>query len=265
MTVKEALLSSTALPAPPRGRLIVLLGRGRTGKTTLLRFIAEEALALGAPLTLADCDRTNATATSFFPDCRRPLNTSDYEGGRFVEQQVEELIVRGGNLMLDVGGGDTVFLTKAQEIGMVELLEGAGFDVIAIHCVGSGADDVGVLQVAENGGLFAPRRTAIVLNAAFVPEGAELRTAFARVLEDPAYQAAVARGARTIHMPLLRCAERIEDLRISFADASDGGAPEGCVPLGVIDRQRTKQFRRALCGALQPIQEWLPWAPLTSN
>ena len=48
-------------------RLIVLLGRGRTGKTTEARWAADRAIQAGRPVILADGDRTNRSLSAFYP------------------------------------------------------------------------------------------------------------------------------------------------------------------------------------------------------
>src|ERR1700733_7378095 len=48
------------------------VGRGKTGKTTLLRFAAEEAAAGARRIVLADLGRANATLASYFQDVQRP-------------------------------------------------------------------------------------------------------------------------------------------------------------------------------------------------
>ena len=239
-----------------RGRLLVFLGRGRTGKTTAARYIAEEAEAAGKPYILGDGDRTNASLSSNFSNTTRPANTADYEVSRWLDTLIEQLITRGGRVLLDMGGGDSAFLTKCAELGLVSLLAANGIEVCALHCMGAGADDIGVLQVAESDGLFAPERAAIVLNAAFVPVGAEYRAAFRRILEDETYKRAAARGVITLHMPLLSCAEAVEDLRCSFADAERGRAPAGCSPLGPLDRHRVAKFRAEMRAMLASASGW---------
>jgi hypothetical protein len=55
-----------------RPKIIIAAGRGKTGKTLLLRWLTERSLAAGAAVMLADIDRTNASFSTFFEDVARP-------------------------------------------------------------------------------------------------------------------------------------------------------------------------------------------------
>src|ERR1700735_1215424 len=45
-------------------KLIFVIGRGKTGKTTFLRWVAEDALDRNRPFLMADIDPTNASSSS---------------------------------------------------------------------------------------------------------------------------------------------------------------------------------------------------------
>ena len=64
-----------------RAKLVVPLGRGNTGKTIFVRWLAERAAKHGRPLALGDGDPTNATLAEYF--LRRyvlPARTSRIDG-----------------------------------------------------------------------------------------------------------------------------------------------------------------------------------------
>jgi Mrp family chromosome partitioning ATPase len=52
--------------------LLVGLGRGRVGKSTVLRFAIERARNAGRDVIVADGDMRNPTLSGVFPDARRP-------------------------------------------------------------------------------------------------------------------------------------------------------------------------------------------------
>ncbi len=58
-------------------------------------------------------------------------------------------------------------------------------------------------------------------------------------------------------MPLLPCAEAVEDRRCSFAEAEKGYAPAGCFPLGPLDRHRVAKFRAEMRAMLSSISGWV--------
>ncbi|MDE8347604.1 MAG: hypothetical protein POH28_15735, partial [Acidocella sp.] len=60
--------STASTPAPPTGidlsgrhKIIFWVGRGKAGKTTGIRWLAEKTLMNGTPLLMADLDTTNDT------------------------------------------------------------------------------------------------------------------------------------------------------------------------------------------------------------
>ncbi|HEX4172094.1 MAG TPA: hypothetical protein VHY82_06400, partial [Acetobacteraceae bacterium] len=75
---------------------------------------------------------------------------------------------------------------------------------------------------------------------------------FETVMEHSAYRAAIERGAARVWMPRLYAAKAIEDRRLLFSQARDGGG------LGPSDRSRTHHWLRAMEEAFAPIGSWLP-------
>jgi len=78
-----------AIEAAVRGTIDVLLGRGRTGKTTWARWAIERARAAGRSVAIADGDRNNATLGSFYPDASSPAASDDVTVAAWMEEQAE--------------------------------------------------------------------------------------------------------------------------------------------------------------------------------
>jgi hypothetical protein len=55
-------------------KIILLAGRGKTGKTTAARWMSDQALASGRQLLMGDIDPTNASFSSYFEGVHRPAN-----------------------------------------------------------------------------------------------------------------------------------------------------------------------------------------------
>jgi hypothetical protein len=53
-------------------KIIFAVGRGRTGKTTFLRWISEISIDRGSSVILADIDPSNATFSMYFGNVERP-------------------------------------------------------------------------------------------------------------------------------------------------------------------------------------------------
>ncbi len=82
------ILSASAKPASPiapmsgidlshKKKIIFWIGRGKTGKTTGIRWSAETAILAGHTLLMADMDPTNDTFSKYIDDVARPPQASD--------------------------------------------------------------------------------------------------------------------------------------------------------------------------------------------
>lgn len=238
------------------GTLIVLLGRGRSGKSFLGACIIDWLRARGTDVVVADGDRTNRSLTARYTDASSPADVSDAAARRWLEGRIAEVVDGRKVVALDMGGGDTLLLDLAREVGLVPLLEGAGVTVLVLHMLGNAPDDTSVLEAAEEGELFAPRHTALVLNRGATGEGPS--STFSRTIASSAYQGALARGAVSLQLPELKCAATIQARQISLEQAERAEVVEGLAPLSFIDRQRVRGFRRELENMLTQVADWLP-------
>src|SRR4051794_18233903 len=57
-----------------RPKIVLLAGRGKTGKTTAIRWMAELALSNNRPLLMGDLDPTNASFSTYFQGVHRPAD-----------------------------------------------------------------------------------------------------------------------------------------------------------------------------------------------
>jgi len=242
----------------PRPCLILPLGRGKTGKSTFVRWAAERAIQRGGTPVIADADRTNATLSAFFENVARPDTPEDDDMrswlNAFVDRQIEERF----SAFLDLGGGDLILKTWARDLDLAAFLDGYGIDPVALHFISSDRDDLTYLRDIELVTKFQPQRMAIVLNEGMVPPGRTARTAFAPILEHEVFKAAVARGARVIRMPRLAPMYEIEHRRLSFTNAEAGAVKPGQDKIGPVNRQLISIWRKEMEASFAPILPWLP-------
>lgn len=256
-------------PFPGRGTIHVLLGRGRTGKTTWARWAIEAARNAGRTVVAADGDRNNQTLGSFHEDARAPAEGDDVSMAAWLEELTEEAIATRGSLVLDMGGGDRSFATIAQRHGFNEVLPAEGVDLVAWHFLAGGRDDFETLAQLEAQG-FQPPRTVIVLNEGLAPVLPAGQDPFAAALKSKSVRAAFDRGAKLVRMPAVPLATmtQADDLFVGIREAADGGVPQGpdglphpnAKPLNLWRRNELKRWlatmeeRHAEAGVL----EWLP-------
>jgi len=238
---------------------VFLAGRGGAGKTLLLRWIVERAIAAGRLLVIADGDRTNRSLPLFLDGVLTPNGADDATVWRWLEAIITRMVADRFNLVLDLGGGDLVLKRIALELALQSLLEASGIAPVVLHLLSPELESLAYLAALEENGLFAPERTALILNEGLVPIGhGNDETVFAAVREHKIFKAAIRRGAVPIVMPRLKPAFEINAQHLLFADAAAAKTKEGAPPLGVFDRQRTLLWLAAMEKAFEPITAWLP-------
>lgn len=238
-----------------KAKVIFAAGRGKTGKTTLLRWMAESALRNSATVLMADIDPTNASFASYFKGVARP-NTDDPAGvSRWLQGFIEHAVRHRATAMIDLGGGDTTLRTLAAEMpGFVQQIEAEGLTPVAFYLVGTQPDDLApVATLAQRG--FNPRARAIVLNEAAAEPGLSREQAFARIGRTRVLREQSADGAIVLWMPRLHAADAVESRRSGFVEARDG---QTVPPLGLFDRARVRAWLDAMDKAFSGVRSWMP-------
>ncbi|ATR19261.1 hypothetical protein CTJ15_02540 (plasmid) [Roseomonas sp. FDAARGOS_362] len=238
------------------------MGPGRSGKTTLLRYILEEARS-GQPAPIAAAlDPQNRSLATFVNDVAQP-DTNDPTGvARWAEELLGFVMTEKQSALLDMGGGDLSMGKLLEDVpDLAGSLEEAGVHPVAIYTLSPRVDDLSVLAGYEAQG-FQPKATALILNAGLADPTMPREDAFARVLRHSAFRAAVERGAVPIWMPRLDAgvAAEIEGKRLRFGQARDGQTPAdqpGAI-LGPFDRSRVRKWMADMAASLVPIRSWIP-------
>jgi hypothetical protein len=235
------------------------IGRGKTGKTTLIRFLVEETIGAGRQVVIADVDRTNATLTSYFEGVQRPPEGDESSVSTWLERLLSFIMAQRLSAYIDLGGGDTTLRRLVAEVSdLVAMLEAAGLAVVAAYLLGPQTDDLSPLATLEKAG-FRPAATALVLNEGLIEASLPREEAFARVLRHSAFREAMARGAVALWMPRLLPAGEIEARRVLFGQAAAGITRDGRKqsPLGPFDRGRTRGWLDKMRAELAPVQSWM--------
>lgn len=243
-------------------KVIALIGGGGSGKTTLARHLGSELLARGllARTMIAALDPTNRTLTDFFEGVMQPPSSDPAETVRWLRSVLDFIAKQRGNGVLDFGGGDLSLVRLIELVRrLAETLEEEGVGLVAVYMLTPRADDLANLTTHTRLG-FTPKATVLMLNQA----KAETPAAFDAIRRQPAYKEAIARGAAELWMPALSqgVALRIEQARVTFAQARDGEAPEGRKPasLSMFERVEVREFIDTMNAELSRVQGWLPWA-----
>jgi hypothetical protein len=238
-----------------QNKIIFAAGRGKTGKTTLLRWMAETALATGQPFLMADIDPTNASFASYFEGVSRPDTDNPAGVNRWLQAFIEYAVKHQTTAMIDLGGGDTTLRVLATEMpGFAQQIEEFGLVPVVFYLAGAQPDDLAPMAtLAERG--FNPRARAIVLNEAAAEIGLSRQQAFMRVVRNRVLLDQLGSGAINLWMPRLHAADAVESRRSTFAAARDG---QTTPPLGPFDRSRVGFWLDAMDKQFQGVMSWMP-------
>ena len=216
-----------------RGCIFWLSGRGRTGKSTFARVVHAYFLAHGVSAILVDMDRNNSTLASFFPDARRPSHGDDTTAGAFVENITAEVVERGGNVILDTGGGDRLMADLVEQHEMIDVFRAHQIELNIFHFAAGGLDDFESLKKMVAMGL-KPDRTILVLNEGLAGARQNAKDPFETLLSGKTVATCRKEGALVIRLPSLPLATMVaaDALLIGFQEAANGEVPkdEGGTP-----------------------------------
>lgn len=246
-------VSGLNLSGRPKCWLVV--GRGRTGKTTLIRWIGERAASSDNAVVLADLDRTNATLTSYMSGVVRAPTLDDAGTVQWLQKIIGNTMTNQVSTLIDLGGGDTALVQLAGEVpDMPDMVHETGAELVVAYLLGPQPDDLSPLATLRNRG-FSPAATILILNEGLLGVGVDLETGFASVQGHSVFRAAVDAGAMVVRFPRLIPAAEIEKRRISFIEARDALVPPA---LGPFDRARIRQWLDRMDYEFAPIATWLP-------
>jgi hypothetical protein len=249
---------SGALPV-----LIMMLGRGRVGKTATATTLIQYYRSAGGQLQVWNADQQNEThsLSRFHMDALEPRAGSTFEDRkRWLEDRIQDQSRERFHALIDFPGGDSTVLKLAQETRLIRLLKRMGIRPVAVHVVGPEKADLDYLRHMAAADVFMPEATLIVLNGGLVQSGQSIDQSFAEIMTDSVILDAVSKGAVVITMPALPCMSDIMDLGISFRDAADGRFETGEELLSLFNRARTEIFlEEEIPEALSGIP--LAWTP----
>ena len=253
---------AVSLDLSGRPKALFAVGPGRSGKTTLLRYLIERAGTADRPVFSAALDPSNRSLATFLEGVEQPP-TSDPAGvARWLEGFLGFLMEEGQSAVLDMGAGDLSLIRLLQDVpDLAGSLDEAGVAPVAVFTLSPRVDDLGVLASLDAAG-FQPKATVLLLNEGLADPTTAREDTFARVLKHSAFNAAVKRGAVPVWMPRLdsAVAAEIEGKRLRFGAARDGHAPDGQpdAVLGPFARSKVRTWMGRMEDTLRPISTWLP-------
>lgn len=237
-----------------KAKIVFAAGRGKTGKTTLLRWFAEISEARQGQAILADIDPSNASFSRYFNDVAKPPTDHPAGVARWLQQLIEHCIAHQQSAIVDLGGGDTTLRTLAEEMpDLAAYIEGAGLVPIMLYLLGTQPEDLTPAVTLGARG-FATKAQALVLNEFAIDPGLARSEAFDRITRVESFLK-LAKSSVTVWMPRLFAAEEIESRQCRFFEARDGKVMP---PLGIFDAARVRAWLNIMDRRFSGIMSWIP-------
>lgn len=257
--VEEAVIHGVDLSEKPK--VVFLAGRGKTGKTTAIRWMSERALVAGRPLLMGDVDPGNISFGTYFQGVHEPPDRdSPAVAFKWLEEFVGHAILHRQTAVIDLGGGDTTLRRLADELpDLAKVAEDRGCALVVLYFVGTQIEDLAPISAMYRR-TFRPHGTAIVMNEAAVDLGFTREQAFGPLCRHPLVIEAVSAGAVPVWMPRLHnVAGAIELQRLHFLAAAAHAVDESGMPrIGITDAARVRVWLAAMERQFAGIATWLP-------
>ena len=126
-----------AIDLAGRIKVLMVIGRGNVGKTTLLRWIVETMLAKESDASIAAVDPENRSLKDYFEAVHEPDSYVPAAVLQWLEEFLRFLMEHRASAAVDFGGGDTSLAQLvAAHPDLVGTLEAEGVTPVAIHVVG---------------------------------------------------------------------------------------------------------------------------------
>lgn len=257
-------MGDTGRPAKSQPVLMIAVGRGRVGKTTILNIFGQYFRKRGSRLALWNVDphTQSGSLSEFFDNVEEPGFGGLTDRGKWLEAKITEQSEGGYDALVDVGGGDLILSRMANSINLNRVTGKMGIKLVMIHVLGTDPGDLDHFRT-NWASKIAGCPTILVLNAGLLDPEASPVAEFRHVLESDVVVKAHEVGARAILLPLLGCMKHVVERRISFDDAGEGVTPAGMSPISPFDQERIFQWWNDEIAPLidRLPREWLPRIP----
>jgi hypothetical protein len=244
----------TGINLAGKTKIVFAAGRGKTGKTTLLRWITEISILNGGTPILADVDPSNAAFSHYFADVARPDTDTPAGVVTWLQDLIEHCIIEQQSAIIDLGGGDTTLRTLATEMpGLADHIEASGLSPVIFHLIGIQPEDLEPATTLTMRG-FTPKAQALVFNEFSIEPGLTRDRAFDRIMGAPSY-GALAKASLRLWMPRLAAADAVESRQCTYVAARDGAIDP---PLGIFEAARVRAWLNTMDRRFSGVSSWIP-------
>lgn len=235
-----------------RPKLIMTVGRGASGKSLWARWLVDEARWRGQAMIAADADLINPSLSPFYADAMSLAggdedDLMDWIAG-IVSLQTETRV----SAVVDCGAPAFPLKELQEQLPLVEFLDSNEIDLVVVHLLGLDQGDFEYLRHVQR--LIEPAATILVANEEIVPRRRSVETGVREIMEHPAWEAALRRGAKQVVMPMLHSyAREMSALGIGIRDAMRGRSGRGLPALEPAKRHFIGVWIREMEEAFAPV------------
>jgi hypothetical protein len=239
-------------------KVIFFIGRGRTGKTTNIRYLIRQFEQSNTAFAVFDIDATNPVLHQYVDYAQLPPSYGPDSLVQWLTDSIISTVSQQAYILIDLGGGDTTLAHLISSMPrFVQVVQGLGSAVLAFCTLGPSPDDLMPLSNLHRVG-FQPSATVLLLNEASLGTASLHTDAFIDVVEHSFYRRLIDdQNAVPLLIPRLQVADEVERRRLGFTFASNGEAGVGGMPLTFTQRVILNAWLEKMTEAYRPIAEWL--------
>ena len=234
--------------------LVVGLGRGGAGKSTMLAELVWRAQNQGRDVIVADGDPRSRTLSGLFPDAMVPVSEELPDIKAFLVNLFNRMVKEKRSAVLDLGGGDRALLEFGRDLRLVEFCTRRGIDPLALYCLGPEPEDLSHVLTVYEGGYFKPKRSILIMNEGIIRSGQHVAGAFEATLADPRLVAMVKDGAKPILLTRLASMAQVKATHGGFYAELASGALDPVEEFMLEDWLADYESKRQKAG----VAGWLP-------
>lgn len=224
-----------------RTQIVFAAGRGKTGKTTLLRWMAETSIQRDSASILADIDPSNPSFSRYFDNVARPRTDKPAGVAQWLQQLIAHCAVEHQSAIVDLRSRHFAPHARNRDARAGGRDGSAGVAPVLLYLLATQAEDLTpALTLSARG--FVPAAQALVLNEVAIDTGTTRADAFGRPIGLPGL-IDLAKTSVPAWIPRLYPAEAIEARRCPFFDSRDGQVTPA---LGRFDTARLRAWLDAM-------------------
>lgn len=223
---KDDAKGATLLDRPPEAPppvVAVGLGRGSSGKSTVLSELVWRARNQGRQPIVADGDARSRTLSGIFPDATAPASEETADVKAWLSGLLNRAVKERRSVVLDLGGGDRALVEYGRDLRLVEFCARRGIEPLAVYVLGPEAEDLSHILSVWDAAYFRPKRCLLLLNEGVIREGRTVAGAFERTMGDPGFLRMVEGGAVPVLLHRLAAMDAAKAVRGGVYEVAAGG------------------------------------------